>query len=67
MSDKDKEPVTLARRFLSFCVAVFGGILLLHFSLQLLSQFWGWLVLLAVLGAVGYALFRILRARRDRW
>ena len=67
MADKDKEPVTFARRFLSFCFAIFGGIVLLHLALQLLSQFWGWLALLGLIGVAGFIAFRLLRARRDRW
>lgn len=67
MSNHDKEPVTMARRFLTFCLAVLAGIALLYLAIQLLSQFWGWLVLLAVVAGAIYVVFLILRWRRDRW
>lgn len=61
------EPTTLARRFLSFCVAVLAGIVLLYLAAQLLAEFWGWLLLLAVLVAVIWITTRIVKMRRDRW
>ncbi len=62
-----KEPVTMAKRFMGFCSAVLVGIVLLYFAVQLLSVFWGWLVLLAVVAGAIYIVVRLLRARRDRW
>ena len=62
-----KEPITMAKRFMTFCAAVLAGIVLLYLAVQLLSQFWGWLVLLAVVAITSYVVVRILRARRDRW
>lgn len=62
-----KEPVTMAKRFMTFCAAVLVGVALLYFAVQLLSQFWGWLVLLAAVAITGYVVIRILRARRNRW
>ncbi len=62
-----KEPVTMAKRFMTFCIAVLAGVLLLYLAVQLLSQFWGWLMLLAAVAIAGYVVIRILQARRDRW
>jgi putative flippase GtrA len=67
LKNDKKEPITLAKRFLTFCVAVLAGIVLLYLAVQLLSQFWGWLVLLAAVAITSYVVVRILRARRDRW
>lgn len=67
MPTPDKEPITMARRFLTLCLAVLVGVFLLSLAVELLSQFWGWLVLLAVLAISTYVVVRVLRARRDRW
>lgn len=61
------EPTAWGRRFLGFCVAVLVGIVLLWLAIQLLSQFWGWLALFAVLAAAVYVAYRVIRWRRDRW
>ncbi len=57
----------MARRFLSFCFAVLAGVAVLYLALQLLSQFWGWLVLLALVVVAIYAAVQLLRIRRNRW
>ncbi|MEC5152434.1 hypothetical protein [Cryobacterium sp. GrIS_2_6] len=57
----------MARRFFNFCLLVLGGIVLLDLALELLAQFWGWLVLVGVVVAASWALVYIVRARRDRW
>jgi Flp pilus assembly protein TadB len=62
-----KESVTMAKRFMTFCVTVLAGVVLLYLAVQLLSQFWGWLVLLAVIAISTYVVIRMLRARRNRW
>ena len=62
-----KEPVTMAKHFMTFCIAVLAGVVLLYLAVQLLSQFWGWLALLAVIAITSYVVVRVLRARRDRW
>jgi membrane protein YdbS with pleckstrin-like domain len=67
MPSPKKEPTSMTKRFLSFCLAVFAGITLLYFAVQLLSQFWGWLVLLAAVAAVIYIVVLAARARRSRW
>ena len=63
----EKDPTTMGRRFFTFCLLVLGGIVLLQIALALLSQFWGWLLLIAVALASIWLLVRLLRARRDRW
>jgi len=63
----NKEPITMAQHFLTFCLAVLAGVVLLDLAVQLLSVFWGWLVLLAVVAITCYVVVRILRVRRDRW
>ena len=63
----EKDPTTMGRRFFSFCLLVFGGIVLLQIALALLSQFWGWLLLIAVAIASIWLLVRLLRAHGDRW
>lgn len=67
MASSDKDPITMGRRFLGFCVSLFLGVAVLWLTVQLLSQFWGWLVLLAVVGAVGWVTVLVVRRRRDRW
>lgn len=61
------EPTAWGRRFLGFCGAVLVGVVLLWLAIQLLSQFWGWLTLFAVLAAAVYVVYRVIRWRRDRW
>ena len=63
----EKDPITMGRRFFTFCLLVLGGIVLLQITLALLSQFWGWLLLITVALASIWLLVRLLRARRDRW
>jgi uncharacterized membrane protein YdbT with pleckstrin-like domain len=62
-----KEPITMAKSFMTFCVAVLAGIVLLYLAVQLLSVFWGWLVLLVVVALIVYVGIRIVGRRRDRW
>lgn len=61
------EPTSLAKRFFGFCVAVLVGIVLLYLAIQLLSQFWGWLLLLALIALGIYLTVVVIRWRRDRW
>ena len=67
MSDKEPTPKNLAQRFFNFCLLLLGGIIALWVALQFLAQFWGWIVLIAVLVATIWALVAIMRARRNRW
>lgn len=61
------QPASLARRFLGFCVAVLAGIVLLYLATWLLSQFWGWLLLLGLVTLGIYLTVVIIRWRRSRW
>ena len=67
MADKEPTPKNMAQRFFDLSLLLLGGIIALWGALQLLAQFWGWIVLIAVLVAAIWALVAILRARRDRW
>ena len=62
-----KEPVTMAKHFMTFCIAVLAGVVLLYLAVQLLSQFWGWLALLAVVAVIIYVGIRVAGRRRNRW
>ena len=67
MADKEPTAKNLARRFFDLCLLLLGGIIALWVALQFLAQFWGWIVLIAVLVAAIWALVQVLRARRHRW
>ena len=67
MADKEPTPKNMAQRFFDLSLLLLGGIIALWGALQLLAQFWGWIVLIAVLVAAIWALVAILRARRNRW
>ena len=67
MADKEPTPKNMAQRFFDLSLLLLGGIIALWRALQLLAQFWGWIVLIAVLVAAIWTLVAILRARRDRW
>lgn len=61
------EPTSLARRFLGFCVTILVGVVLLHLALQLLSQFWGWLLLFVLIVVGIHVAAAIVRWRRSQW
>lgn len=63
----DKEPVTMRQRILGFCFAIFAGVILLHLAIELLAQFWGWLVLVAVIITAVWFAIVIYRRWRDGW
>jgi ABC-type uncharacterized transport system permease subunit len=67
MADKEPTPKNLAQRFFDLCLLLLGGIIALWVALQFLAQFWGWIVLIAVLVGAIWALIAVLRARRNRW
>jgi len=67
MADKEPTPKNMTQRFFDLCLLLLGGVLALWGALQLLAQFWGWIVLIAVLVAAIWSLVAILRARRNRW
>jgi LPXTG-motif cell wall-anchored protein len=57
----------LLQRAWRFCLLAFGCVLLLWLAVQLLSQMWGWLLLIAlIIGLVAGAVLWF-RRRRDRW
>lgn len=55
----EPKPPTIVQRFFRACLLILGGILALWLALELLAQFWGWLLLIAaivlILCAVVYA------------
>ncbi len=57
----------MAKRFLTFCVAILTGVVLLYLALSLLARIWMWIVLIAVILLTGYVVFRVVKARQDRW
>ncbi len=61
------EPTTLAKRFVAFCLSVLAGIVLLYLAVQLLAQFWGWLLLIVGIVAAIWITVRIVQSRRNRW
>lgn len=61
------EPTTLARRMLSFCFAVLVSVVLLTLALQLLSQIWGWLALIAVLASGAWLAVKVRQWRSQKW
>ena len=48
MADKEPTPKNMAQRFFDLSLLLLGGIIALWGALQLLAQFWGWIVLIAV-------------------
>lgn len=52
-------------KFFRMCLLIFGGIVLLQLSLQMLAEIWPWLVGIAVLVGVIAALAWWLRIRRQ--
>ena len=61
------EPTTLAKRFVAFCLSVLVGIVLLYLAVQLLAQFWGWLLLIAGIFGAAWITVRIVQSRRNQW
>ena len=46
---------------------IFGIVVMLWLALQILSEIYGWLLLIGMLVAVGGVLLHWRRYRRDRW
>lgn len=61
-----KDPVPLMTRFFRACLLALAGVVVLWLALQLLAQFWGWLLLLAGLIGLVYGVVWFIRWRRDR-
>lgn len=62
----DKEPAPIMTRFFRACLLALAGVFVLWLALQLLAQFWGWLLLLAAITGLIYAVVWCIRLRRDR-
>ena len=63
----NKEKATMSQRFLTACLLILGGVIALYVAIELLSHFWGWIVLSAAVILVGWIAFKVIQARRDRW
>lgn len=64
----DKDPVPLMTRFFRACLLALAGVFVLWLAIQLLAQFWGWLLLIAALAGLLFAAVWFIRQRRDnRW
>lgn len=61
------DPKTWAQRFFHFCLLTLVGVVLLWLALQLLAQFWGWIVLIAAIVAVAWITIAVMRFRCNRW
>jgi uncharacterized membrane protein YdbT with pleckstrin-like domain len=42
-------PPTIVQRFFRACLLILGGIVALWIALELLAQFWGWILLICVI------------------
>ena len=62
----DEKPVTLMSRFFRACLLTLAGVFALWLAMQLLAQFWGWLLLAGALGGLAWATVWCIRWRRDR-
>lgn len=61
------DPKGWGDKFLSFCLAILGGIIALSIAVSVLQSIWGW-----VLGAIGLVAFAwlgvvVYRATKNRW
>ncbi|WP_033106690.1 hypothetical protein [Microbacterium profundi] len=48
----DDTPPNIVQRFFRACLLVLGGIVALWLALELLAQFWGWLLLIAAIALI---------------
>lgn len=64
--DDEKDPVPVMTRFFRACLLALAGVFVLWLALQLLAQFWGWLLLLAAITALIYGVVWFIRWHRDR-
>ena len=44
----DPKPPTIVQRFFRACLLILGGMIALWLALELLAQFWGWILLILV-------------------
>jgi Flp pilus assembly protein TadB len=62
----EEKPETLMSKFFRACLLAFAGVFVLWLAVQLLAQFWGWLLLLAAIAGLVSAAVWFVRWRRDR-
>ena len=62
-----EQPKSIFQRLFNICLLLLGGTIALSLALQLLSQIWGWLLLIAGLAGAIWIAVRIVRARRNQW
>lgn len=60
----DDTPRGVAERFFRICLFVLGGVVALWLALELLAQFWGWVLLVS---AVVLVLWCVVAAHRSWW
>lgn len=63
---EEEKPETLMTRFFRACLLGLAGVILLWLALQLLSQFWAWLLLIAAIAGLVWGIIWLVRWRRDR-
>lgn len=63
--EEKKDP--MSKRFFTACLLILVGVIALWMALQLLAQFWGWIVLIGAIVLAGWIVYKVLQARRDRW
>ncbi|GAA2021750.1 hypothetical protein GCM10009819_00320 [Agromyces tropicus] len=64
----DETPTPTPQRFFHACLLILGGIVALSLALELLAQFWGWLVLIAGIALVIWAaVVGVRHWREHRW
>jgi FtsH-binding integral membrane protein len=62
----DEKPETYMQKFFRACLLALAGVVALWLAVQLLAQFWGWLLLAAALGGLIWAAVWFIRWQRDR-
>lgn len=62
----DEKAETIMQKFFRACLLALAGVFVLWLAIQLLAQFWGWLLLAAALGGLICGAIWIIRWRRDR-
>lgn len=59
--------VPVSQRFFTACLLILAGVVAIWIALELLAQFWGWIVLILALGLTGWVIYRVIVARQNRW
>jgi FtsH-binding integral membrane protein len=62
----DEKPETYMQKFFRACLLALAGVVALWLAVQLLAQFWGWLLLAAALGGLIWVAVWFIRWQRDR-